>query len=407
MSTHDRGSVATIFISYRRKDASDSAGRLHAELRRRLPGIRLFMDVDNIRAGDNFVDALDNTLKTTDLMLVVIGEKWLNVVDDHGRRRLDDPQDYVRREIATALERDIRVVPLLVQDATPPQEADLPEPLKALAKRQALELRHKRYGDDVSQLVKELQGTLVISVDPRVPSKGGALRRIPSARWLGAGVAAVALAVALGLWASSRGSGESGGTSPAVVPTRFTSVDLAPYANDSIDWVVNEPTGDQTFDGVPFKILAGSRAAVKSSTVGRPTWPTRFSFPIGAQPGVQRVHAMLTGSWVDQEPSGSIGTLSVVYRGGNNTGVDLVKGHTIQEGWRTERDLFGGAAPPPVPGVRWRTVHHEEQMRGAKSFATLDVLSVDVDQARAVERIELARSSERAGFALVALTLER
>jgi hypothetical protein len=190
--------------------------------------------------------------------------------------------------------------------------------------------------------------------------------------------------------------------------TRFMKVDLAPYTNGSIEWLNNVPVGDQTFDGVPFKILAGPRAAVCSATVGRPTWPTRFSFAIGSQRGVQRVHAMLTGSWVDQEPSGKIGTLKVVYSDGTSRDVDLVTGRTIQEGWRTEGALFGGAAPRQVQGVRWQSVHYEEQWRGAeKAFATLDVLTVDVDPVLAIDRIELGRSSEHAGFALVALTLER
>src|SRR4029434_10993512 len=189
---------------------------------------------------------------------------------------------------------------------------------------------------------------------------------------------------------------------------QFEKIDLAPYANDSIDWVLNEPTGEQLFDGVPFTILVVDRAAMKSASIGRPTWPTAFSLPVGGQTGVRRVHAMLTGGWVDKEPTGRIGTLEVTYRTGEPTSVDMVKNRTIQEGWRTERELFGSSTPPSVPGVRWRSVYTEEQMRGPdKAFATLDVLTIDVDASRAIERVNLTRRSNQAGFALVAITLER
>ena len=188
---------------------------------------------------------------------------------------------------------------------------------------------------------------------------------------------------------------------------RFTAVNLTPYANDSIDWLVKVPVGEQTFDGVDFNILEGPRAAVKSATVGRPTWPTRFSFPIGGEHVVQRVHAMLSGTWVDQEPTGIVGALKIVYSDSSFKTVELFRGRTIQEGWSTERDLFAGTTPKPVEGVRWRTVYYEEQRRGDdKSFAMLDILSVDIDSPSAIDRIELERLSDRSGFALVALTLE-
>jgi hypothetical protein len=232
-----------------------------------------------------------------------------------------------------------------------------------------------------------------------VPRKPGGLRatKFPLLRivWLVALVAGAAVAI----WSWIDGGPWS---------KKSMKVDLASFTNCSIEWLRNVPVGDRKFAGVPFKIIAGPRAAVCSATAGRPTWPTRFSFALGAQRGVRRVHAMLTGSWVDQEPSGKIGTLKVVYGDGPSRDVDLVTGRTIQEAWRPERALFDGAAPVQVHGVQWQTVYYEEQSRdGEKAFATLDVLTVDVDPALAIDRIELERSSERAGFALVALTLER
>src|SRR5262245_8329320 len=257
------------------------------------------MDVDNIKAGDNFVEALESTLKTTDLMLVVIGKSWLTALDEQGRRRLDDPQDYVRREIATALARDIRVVPLLVQGATLPSETELPEPLKPLAKRQALELRHQGYSEDVGRLAIQLQDALAVAVPNENANAFNLWRtlKVRSARSVSAWLAVAMTVIGLGTWTASSvwlRFVRAGSARPAV---RFTSVALPPYTTDPIDWLVKVPVGEQTFDGVAFKILACPRAAVKSAMVGRPTWPTRFSCPIGAERGIQRVHAMLTGSW--------------------------------------------------------------------------------------------------------------
>ena len=115
------------------------------------------MDVNNIGPGDEFADVLDRTLEATDVMLVVIGKSWSQVTDKEGRLRLDDRDDYVRREIVRALELNVRVVPVLVQDAVLPSESELPEPLKRLRGRQAVRLRHDRWGDDVKSLIDALR----------------------------------------------------------------------------------------------------------------------------------------------------------------------------------------------------------------------------------------------------------
>lgn len=165
--------MPTIFISYRRADAEGDAGRLHAELAERIPGARLFMDVVSLAPGEVFVEVLKRTLLSADVVLVVVGRSWLQVTNQRGERRIDDPDDLVRLEVATALERGLHVIPVLVQATPMPREADLPEPLKALARRNAVELRHTRYEDDVASLVTQLGQIL------NVPTGVAMLRRPP------------------------------------------------------------------------------------------------------------------------------------------------------------------------------------------------------------------------------------
>ena len=185
------------------------------------------------------------------------------------------------------------------------------------------------------------------------------------------------------------------------------SINLVEYANHAIDWLIDEPIGNVTYDGIPFIILSGDRAALKTATYGRPTWPDRFSIPIEVPSGVKRVHAIVSGSWVQLE-AGPIGAISIEDQAGRPTVVDLVKGVTIQESWRTERDLFDNPRVSRSPGIEWRTVYTEEQRRGTeKAFATFDVLSVDTDPTRIIKRVDLIRLSQTAGVALAALTLQR
>ena len=115
------------------------------------------MDVDAIQPGVNFVEVVQQAIGVCDGLVVVIGSDWLQVTDANGARRLDDPADLVRLEIATALERGIPVIPVLVQGARMPREADLPDGLTDLAYRNALELSDARFRADVERLIEALE----------------------------------------------------------------------------------------------------------------------------------------------------------------------------------------------------------------------------------------------------------
>jgi hypothetical protein len=149
--------MAGIFINYRREDAPGVAGRLFDHLATKFSRQQLFMDVDAMKPGIDFVKQLDAHVAQCSVVIAVIGRHWLDATDQSGRRRLDSSNDYVRIELASALKRDIPVIPVLVDGAAMPSEESLSDDLKSLARRHALELRHTRFNDDAEVILRALQ----------------------------------------------------------------------------------------------------------------------------------------------------------------------------------------------------------------------------------------------------------
>ena len=149
-----------IFINYRRDDSSGVAGRLHDSLAPKFGRNKLFMDVDNIPVGRDFEDYLNSQVAACDAMLAIIGPNWVNTKDESGQRRLDNPEDFVVIEIGAALTRKIPVVPVLVDGARMPKASELPDSLKPLARRQAIQIRHTNFRSDAEGLVKRLREAL-------------------------------------------------------------------------------------------------------------------------------------------------------------------------------------------------------------------------------------------------------
>lgn len=152
--------MSGVFISYRRQDSAASAGRLFDHLSRDLGGHRVFMDVEDIAPGVDFHDVLTAQLSDCAVLLAIIGPNWTHLADAAGRRRLEREDDYVRIEIATALKRNIRVVPVLVDNAAMPGADDLPEDIKPLVRRNAVEITHARFSSDLARFTAALQDTL-------------------------------------------------------------------------------------------------------------------------------------------------------------------------------------------------------------------------------------------------------
>ena len=146
-----------VLISYRREDSAGHAGRLYDSLIETFGPDQVFIDIAAIEPGVDFSEVIAREVGSCDVLLAVIGRNWLNITDVKGRRRLDNPDDFHRLEIQAALERNIRVVPLLVQNAIMPSLEDLPEPIQRLALRNALELSDERWQYDVGRLVAAVE----------------------------------------------------------------------------------------------------------------------------------------------------------------------------------------------------------------------------------------------------------
>lgn len=178
--------MSGIFISYRREDAAGHAGRLYDRLRERFGTDTVFIDVSGIEAGTDFVQAIERAVGSCDVLLIVIGRAWLSCADAGGRHRLEDADDFVRLEIVTALHREVRVIPVLIDGAPMPSAEALPDELKPLIRRQAVELRNSRWDVDVQGLITTLEATVSGSPEDmqRVTSKrqGGPLSK--ARRWV-------------------------------------------------------------------------------------------------------------------------------------------------------------------------------------------------------------------------------
>ena len=147
--------MSRIFISYRREDAPGHAGRLYDRLTAHFGEDQVFMDIDTIEPGEDFVSAIEKAVGSVDALVAVIGRSWLDVLDsDTGQRRLENANDYVRLEIKTALERKIRVIPVLVQQASMPLKTELPADVAGLTRRNALQLADLHWKAGVDRLIE-------------------------------------------------------------------------------------------------------------------------------------------------------------------------------------------------------------------------------------------------------------
>jgi TIR domain len=149
--------AAKVFISYRRADSAGYSGRVMDWLDRELGRDLVFMDVDTIPLGTDFSKVLHEEVAKCGVLLAVIGPNWLDARDEHGNRRLDNPNDFVRIEIAAALQRSIPVIPILLDGARIPKADELPKDLKELSLRNGMEVRHASFQDDMNRLLRGLK----------------------------------------------------------------------------------------------------------------------------------------------------------------------------------------------------------------------------------------------------------
>jgi hypothetical protein len=224
-----------VFLSYRRGDVGGYAGRLADGLHQRLGANSVFQDVIAIAPGQDYTAAIDRALDDSDAVLAVIGPGWLTAATPQGAPRLSESHDYVRLELARALARDVRVVPVLVGGAALPAATDLPDDLQGLTQRQAVVLHDETWHQDVNGLVRSLRG------EPAVPAPR-------SRRWLVAAAVAAALVV-LGAsawlwWRPGTGAGGQAGSAAEPAPCApAKGTGWRPIA------LSNDPTGEEKLTG--------------------------------------------------------------------------------------------------------------------------------------------------------------
>jgi hypothetical protein len=260
-----------IFICYRREDSAGHAGRLYDELARRFSPEQLFFDVNTILPGVDFAETIRSAVGRSAAVLIVIGPRWLSATDERGTRRLDDPADYVRVEIESALARDTLVVPVLVQDADMPRARDLPEAIRPLATRNAVQLRDAAWRADFEMLATSLERIAPVHAADRAAAPRRRILDRVKRRWALAGVGA-ATVVLLGIGAIS---GQLGPGRPSGDRIVFSRQVADPDSS---------PCGSGSFDGRMYVVdpdhpkLPPYRFAERTNLLERnPTWSPKAS----------------------------------------------------------------------------------------------------------------------------------
>lgn len=252
--------MAGIFISYRRQESTKDARSLYERLRGEFGREGVFIDLDGLDYGVDFVESLERQLEGCRVLLALIGPHWLTAKDARGRRRIDDENDFVRIEVRTALNRGIRVVPVLVDGAPMPTIDELPADLQRLVRLQALDLDFKRFDQDVGRLVSvlrkllgqgEAQPQTLLSPPPPSPS--------PSGHWKSVAIVSVVVAAGVAGYGLKSGPAPAPVEEPAVAAAPVPAVSPAPPSDpfsagqkfrdcedDACPWMMVIPAGSFT-----------------------------------------------------------------------------------------------------------------------------------------------------------------
>lgn len=298
-----------VFISYRRSETSGYAGRLYDALAERFGAERVFMDV-TMEAGVDYTVLIGDAIGSCGALIALIGAQWLTVTDERGNRRIDDPADLHRVEIESALDRDVRVFPALVQGARMPAVEELPESLWSLGRRQAVELSDGRWDYDVSRLTAVLERVLSTEAGPGEGIVARARRRVRRAiagvrragmthPWRVAyplGLATAGLVALVVLAATGAFSGPKASDLPQIGALHYH----APKPGSSIATCRLAVTSRYTISGVDWEIR-GSRLdhqqdpPFECGNRGQNTWDTCFSHSRGqpVPPGENRLTAVV------------------------------------------------------------------------------------------------------------------
>ena len=255
-STGGQAVATKVFISYRRDDARADARHLQDRLQRKLGKGNVFMDVDNLRPGEIFEEKLDEALDQADVLLAVIGPDWLELLNERGRaiEVQPDQRDFVREELAAALNRRITVIPVTVDGAELPPESALPQDIRDVVRHQKHNVTHERFGRDVDDLAMAIRDVA---------------RRPVNWKPLGVVAAGLAvLAIGAGFYLYMDDPAVEGPELPVARPTPVGETELA---LSQADWrVIQERLNALGFrngamDGVPSASTRGSIGAWQAS----------------------------------------------------------------------------------------------------------------------------------------------
>jgi hypothetical protein len=297
--------MASIFISYRREDSGGHAGRLCDRLTARFGQDRVFLDIQDIRPGQNFATSIEDTIATCDCVIAVIGLHWLETIKERAQA-----DDFVRHEIAAALKRRVTVIPVLVGGARMPAAHDLPPELAELSLLNAIEIRDERFDQDVVALETFLAGTLPVPATPVAEVRRGLTRRLSIVVPL-ALVCAIAAYVALRPGQKAGPVAEDRGVDAPVIDGDWVAEMRKPgqppfrirlhfaRVGDSIGGMVQYPTGDGPMHDV----------ALKGRTL---TFSTTHVPQFESSPAIVEYQAEVTGDRIQ---------LLATYGGGVATGV--------------------------------------------------------------------------------------
>lgn len=233
-----------IFISYRRDDAAGYARAINDELVRSFGAERVFIDVDDINAGQPFSEILQRSVGDSAVLLALIGKRWRGERDG-AAPRIFEAGDFVRQEVAAGLAKGLRVIPVLLDGAAMPDAAQLPSDLSALAGRNALELDNTRFAADMAHLMREVRGAL----GEEAAAPAFAARTAPRTTWwIGAAVTFAAIA-ALWQWQRSPAPVPSSRVEQAPVPAARALINGEWQADVTYDWPNARYTERFTFAG--------------------------------------------------------------------------------------------------------------------------------------------------------------
>ena len=310
--------MGSIFLSYRREDTEGQAGRLYDDLVSVFGPDSVFMDVAAIQPGRDFRKSIDQSLNSCGVFLCLIGKSWLTAKDISGQRRLDDPADFVRIETGAALKRDIPVIPVLVQGAPAPKGDQLPDDLKELAFRNAVELTHPRWNSDIEVLIKALRPYISQSdpkPEPKRVQRGSTLTVTKSLA-----VIAVLLVIVIGLplylWSAKKRADRPAHSSLETTTAAGVDSTLPEPINRSLKEAVSPPTKT---NAAPIGVEDFSLVARQEPLADNPkryTFTLSLNVPAALADRITRVHYDLVyGPNPLSLEGGAAPSFSAVYEG--------------------------------------------------------------------------------------------